>query len=305
MKEIAAFLLLISFTFLPNMLLGQQNPFKSDSSPKKELKSSGSELSLIQKTMQTITDLQRNIRVYMTKMSKRINENPFGFSFWAFLLAAFAYGVVHALGPGHGKSVVCSYFLSRPGKILHGAIMGHLITFIHVGSATVAISCLYFIMHDSSMHSIHKLSSKLGLVSYSLILLIGLFLVARVFYEFFTGKWQGMKNNEQQPYSNLKGLVGLSVATGIMPCPGAAIILTFALTIGIVLPGYLSMLAIALGMGLTTTCFALTAVGTRSSLLKLSEKKMKLFALSYYTLSFAGALFVLAFGIVMLVGTWT
>jgi nickel/cobalt exporter len=32
--------------------------------------------------------------------------------------AAFLFGVVHALMPGHGKSVLVSYHLGRPSKLL-------------------------------------------------------------------------------------------------------------------------------------------------------------------------------------------
>jgi hypothetical protein len=40
------------------------------------------------------------------------------------IMLAFAYGVVHALGPGHGKVVVVSYFLSRDAQIMRGFMMG-------------------------------------------------------------------------------------------------------------------------------------------------------------------------------------
>lgn len=39
------------------------------------------------------------------------------------LLLAFGYGVVHALGPGHGKLVVATYFLSHDAQIGRGLVM--------------------------------------------------------------------------------------------------------------------------------------------------------------------------------------
>jgi len=304
MKKILLILvLLLFFISLPRIMLSE-NPFSSNSTPGPENRSSESEVSLVQKTMRIISNLQRNIRMYMSDLSRDINKNPLGSSFWYFLLAAFGYGVVHALGPGHGKSVVSSYFLSRPGRIIHGTLMANMITLLHVGSATVAVSSLYFILQKSGMHSVSKLSRDLEMISYGLILVIGLLLFLRASFELLSKKWQIVEESQSQAGSNIKELVTLSLATGIVPCPGAAIILTFALTIGIIFQGYLAMLAIALGMGLTTTFFALLALGTRSTLLKLSQKKIQLFSCLYYILSFAGAFFILVFGAVMLIGAW-
>ncbi|MFW6415296.1 MAG: sulfite exporter TauE/SafE family protein, partial [Thermodesulfobacteriota bacterium] len=135
-------------------------------------------------------------------------------------------------------------------------------------------------------------------------LLIGLLLFLRASFELLSKKWQIVEESQNQSNSNIKELLTLSLATGIVPCPGAVIILTFALTIGIIIQGYLAMLAIAIGMGLTTSFFALIALGTRSTLLKLSQKKIKLFSCLYYILSFTGAFFILAFGAIMLIGSW-
>jgi ABC-type nickel/cobalt efflux system permease component RcnA len=52
---------------------------------------------------------------------------------------AFLYGVVHALGPGHGKLVVVSYFLSREAQIGRGLLMGLQIAVFHVISAMVVV----------------------------------------------------------------------------------------------------------------------------------------------------------------------
>jgi nickel/cobalt exporter len=75
----------------------------------------------------------------LTRFGKEIRKHPYSTSFWLFLLFSFTYGVVHALGPGHGKSIVVSYFLSRPGKYFHGVLMGNMLTFVHVFSAILIV----------------------------------------------------------------------------------------------------------------------------------------------------------------------
>ena len=51
------------------------------------------------------------------------------------LAFAFLYGVLHTLGPGHGKVVVVSYFVSRDARLWRGVLMGVQIAVTHVLSA--------------------------------------------------------------------------------------------------------------------------------------------------------------------------
>ena len=51
----------------------------------------------------------------------------------AFLGSAFVFGMVHALMPGHGKSVLVSYHLGRPSRKIEGVTTGTLLALTHVG----------------------------------------------------------------------------------------------------------------------------------------------------------------------------
>ena len=46
---------------------------------------------------------------------------------------AALFGLVHALMPGHGKSVIVSYYLGRPGRLLGGVATSALLVLTHVG----------------------------------------------------------------------------------------------------------------------------------------------------------------------------
>ena len=55
------------------------------------------------------------------------------------VLIAFVYGVLHTLGPGHGKAVVVSYFVGAGGSLRRGLLMGGRIAVIHVLSAVLIV----------------------------------------------------------------------------------------------------------------------------------------------------------------------
>ena len=86
-----------------------------------------------------LVDFQRRANA---EVSFHMNAIERGEDFSAFLLAlavAFAYGAVHALGPGHGKFVVVSYFLGREARVMRGVVMAVQIAIVHVIAAIVIV----------------------------------------------------------------------------------------------------------------------------------------------------------------------
>src|SRR5262245_5485456 len=52
--------------------------------------------------------------------------------------AAF-FGLLHAVMPGHGKTILVSYFLGRPAKIITGLTASIVLVLAHVGSAVILV----------------------------------------------------------------------------------------------------------------------------------------------------------------------
>ena len=88
------------------------------------------------------------------------------------LLLAFAYGVVHALGPGHGKVVLASYFLGRDARIGRGLMMGLQIAVFHVLSAVVVVALADLVLRQAFGSAPAEVAG-VRLTSYGLIALIG------------------------------------------------------------------------------------------------------------------------------------
>ena len=58
---------------------------------------------------------------------------------FAAMAAAMLFGAVHALMPGHGKTVLVSYHLGQPAKLREGVANGAILALTHVGLALVLV----------------------------------------------------------------------------------------------------------------------------------------------------------------------
>ena len=55
------------------------------------------------------------------------------------MAAAILFGAVHALMPGHGKTVLVSYHLGQPARPIDGFVNGSILAVTHVGLAIVLV----------------------------------------------------------------------------------------------------------------------------------------------------------------------
>ena len=62
---------------------------------------------------------QREVNMQMSALLKRVAENPTRAG-GSLLLFSFIYGVLHALGPGHGKVVITTWLATHPSKLKSG-----------------------------------------------------------------------------------------------------------------------------------------------------------------------------------------
>ena len=262
---------------------------------------------LLVEVMDRVRAAQKFLTLKLNGFGLDIRANPFGPALWLFLGFAFVYGIVHAMGPGHGKAVVCSYFLSRPGSFLAGAVMGNVITFVHMGSAGVAVALAYLVF-SAGMGGVTEASLALQPASYGLLVLMGVFLLVKALRDLARG---GLIAEPSCPApgeaparsENLREMLMVAFVTGLVPCPGAAVILAFSVGQDILWAGLGAIVAMAAGMGVTTTLFAWGAVAARSATLKLSSRNRLLFNWAYGGLSIGGATVIALFGAVLLMSS--
>jgi ABC-type nickel/cobalt efflux system permease component RcnA len=234
-------------------------------------------------------------------MAIKAGDKPW--ALWGGLLIGFLYGVFHALGPGHGKSVIVGYFLGREAHPVRGIAMAGWISLSHVIGAIVIVTIVHFILSQSLASPVDEVDG-LRVFSYAAILLIGLGML----WQALRGGGHGHHHDHGHDHQHgehcahlpgarqEQGLLGF--AAGFIPCSGAILILVFALTNGIVFSGIAMTLAIAVGMAITLSVMGVASIMVRRQIvLRLPESTLASRAFVLF-----GPILVTAIGAVLLCG---
>jgi nickel/cobalt transporter (NicO) family protein len=92
------------------------------------------------------------------------------------VLLSFAYGVLHALGPGHGKLVVSTYLLSHPARIGDALLLSVWTACAQALAAIALVGGAAWLAHEG-LGGVLTRASNLDLVSYIALLGVGVWTV--------------------------------------------------------------------------------------------------------------------------------
>jgi nickel/cobalt exporter len=169
---------------------------------------------------------------------------------FAALAAAVFFGAVHALMPGHGKTVLVSYHLGQPGKLSDGIANGAILAVTHVGLAVVLVLAGFAVI--SKLFAVGGRTPQFELASGVLIMAIGGFLL-----------WRSLKNEHHNDGHGGRDGRTLAFVTGMIPCPLTTFIMSYALARGMLVAGLTVTAAMTVGMIVTIGGVALAAAFTR------------------------------------------
>jgi nickel/cobalt transporter (NicO) family protein len=274
-----------------------QNPFFAPPASEQEQSRNIEERSKLLRSpaLVKLNTLQRDFREKMTGYARQIQEAPTGATTISFLALTFLYGVVHALGPGHGKSIVGSYFLARRGTLKQALFFGNLITFMHVFSATVIVFGLALLGRKTNIFSFQEVEGGLQSFSYLFIFLIGVYLLVKAIWDICMKKRGGGDGADAK--ADAGSMAALSLSAGLIPCPGAALILLFTLSLDIQWAGLAAMIALGAGMGLTNSLVGVATMGSRGAVMRLTRTSPRLFTAFYSLFAVSGSLFITLLGL--------
>src|SRR5918994_4086376 len=96
-----------------------------------------------------LLDLQRQIQQSLAHEFRAARESSSALRSLVLMSMAFAFGAVHAVTPGHGKSVVASYFLGQGAAPRRGLTMSAKVIATHVLSAIILVLAATFLVDVS------------------------------------------------------------------------------------------------------------------------------------------------------------
>ena len=123
-----------------------------------------------------VLDKQQGLqRMLATSVKGLKTDNPMA---GAVTLAAlsFLYGILHAVGPGHGKTIISSYVVANEETVRRGVIISFIAAGLQALTAVALVGLLLFGLNASGLQ-VNAWSNQLESVSYAMIALVGLYLL--------------------------------------------------------------------------------------------------------------------------------
>lgn len=235
-------------------------------------------------------DGHANVAVQKDKLAELIAVPEITLSIALFgLLLAFGLGAMHAMSPGHGKTVVGAYLVGSRGTVKHAAFLGLTVTITH----TLGVFALGLITLFASNYILpEKLMPFLGFISGLLVLYIGLTMFkSRLFsalgwekaghhghshgehshthdgnthshdehsHDDLTHTHDGNTHSHLPPEAiSWKSLLALGISGGLLPCPSALVLMLSAINLNRIGYGLVLTLVFSFGLAATLTCVGL------------------------------------------------
>ncbi|MCQ3978480.1 MAG: hypothetical protein DPW09_34055 [Anaerolineae bacterium] len=189
-------------------------------------------------------------------------------------------GGLHALTPGHGKTVVAAYLIGSRGTIGHAVALGGIMTFTHTASVIVigllALLASQFIVPSVLVPSLEILSG-----------LLVVYLGGRLLW----ARWKALKNGAPHPHHHahdhpphnhahhhaipenvkLSDLLTLGISGGLVPCPEALGIMLIAIGLNRIFLGLGLIVAFSFGLAAVLMMIGILLVRSKALLDRLSK----------------------------------
>jgi nickel/cobalt transporter (NicO) family protein len=252
-------------------------------------------------TIGLLVDLQKKVNDRMAEISRRLLEGESAGTAVMLSLVAVFYGMVHAVGPGHGKVFTLGYFLSERANLAKGVLLGIMIAFLDSISAGAIVYSVYYLLRMSLSRTIGDIGSVLSIVGYGSLVLIGtIMLVTHI-----ASHRRSVPHDHADPSTigrNSRGLVATAISIGIIPCPISMAVMIFSLAadapwLGIYLSFFLSI-----GTAATLTVFAFVAIVLKQQILSRIDRSRRSTERAHHAVEIGGALLFVLCGIVLLLG---
>ncbi len=223
---------------------------------------------------------ESRVEIWQEKMRQTLHglfKPPMSRMSWTLaLLLCFAWGAVHALIPGHGKTVVAATLVGARARYSHAMVMALLVTLTHTAIVLILAYAAYR-MQDRFEYP--PWLQPLGAI---IILLVGVNQIRVGLIRLLTGEEQdtdpnappeaeththwGFRRHSHAPkrkksassheLSSMRDVVAIGATGGLVPCPAAIVTVLIILSVGTPFLSLICMISFSLGLAI-----ALMAIG--------------------------------------------
>ena len=213
-------------------------------------------------------------------LSRLLHQGEIG---WGMLLAglvvAFGLGAIHALSPGHGKTIVAAYLVGTRGTPKHAIFLGAMVTFTHTVSVFLLGLGTLFLSRFVLPEKIYPI---LGAISGIAIVWIGAALFWRRWRSLRHARAHHHHHHHDHPHPHphhhdhdhdhehshshvpeevsLSGLIALGASGGLVPCPSALVLLLSSVALGRVGVGLTLLVAFSAGLAVVLSGIGLAVL---------------------------------------------
>ena len=185
------------------------------------------------------------------------------------LTLSFFLGAAHALEPGHGKTIVAAYLIGNRGTVANAVYLGGVVTITHTSSVIILGLVTLF---ASNYILPEQLFPWLGAGSGLLIMGLGGWLFARSLMKsgHIHSHSHGSAEDHHHDHSRqpqeevtLGSLLTLGISGGIVPCPGALVILLLAVALHRIGFGLILIVCFSIGLAAVLITIGILMVKAR------------------------------------------
>ena len=266
----------------------------------------------VEKSRSIYTVIAEEQKVLREKLTAAISAMKSGDwnAIWKFLAICLVYGMLHALGPGHGKSIVVGYFIARRGRWRQGVALGAGITVTHTMSAVLLLLILYAIFKATVFAAFETGRIGIERASYALVMLTGVLLVVLAIRDVIKSRKGcgcaaridsaegAVAESKLPPIARWREILGVAAVTGIVPCPAVALSVLFCLLNSMVALSLLGALVICIGMTITNVAFGIAAVAFRKGIDK-GSAHTRIATKIYTVATLAGGVIIFVSGLLL------
>jgi len=176
------------------------------------------------------------------------------------LLAAFGWGALHALSPGHGKAMVAAYLVGTRGSTRDAVILGATVTVTHtagvVALGAVALGLSAWVLPE-------QLYPWLTLASGVMVVSVGIAVLRR------RVRRHTDHHHEHHQHEHRRSLLAMGASAGLIPCPSALVVLLGAVAQHRIGLGLVLIVAFSAGLAATLTGLGIAVVHAGKALARL------------------------------------